>query len=157
PFTNRVAFDWFNELSLDEMIKRVEALPPRSAIYYATVRVDARGVPQEEDRVLMRLREVANAPIFSYIDSNFGHGIVGGPLLSSQQIARQSAAVAVRILSGEAAGNIKTPTLGLGTPEYDWRELKRWNISEAALPSGSEVYFRGSTAWEQYQAQILTV
>ena len=37
PFTNRVTFESFNELSLDEMIKRAAELPPRSAIYYATV------------------------------------------------------------------------------------------------------------------------
>jgi signal transduction histidine kinase len=157
PFMNRVAFDWFNELSLDEMVKRVKTLPAHSAIYYATVRVDAHGVPQEEDRVLARLREVASAPIFSYIDTNFGQGIVGGPLLSTQEIARRSAAVAVRILSGETAGNIKTPPLGLGTPIYDWRELKRWSISEAVLPSGSEIRFRGPTAWQEYRTQVIVV
>src|SRR5215470_7172585 len=157
PFGNRVTFDWLNKLSLDDMVKRVVKLPPRSAIYYATVRVDARGVPQEEDHVLSRFREVANAPIFSYIDSNFGGGIVGGPLLSSQQLAHQSAAVAVRILGGETAGNIKTPTLGLSVPMYDWRELQRWNISEAILPPNSEIHFRGPTAWERYRVQILVI
>ena len=157
PFGNRVTFDWFNKLSLDDMVKRVVKLPPRSAIYYATVRVDARGVPQEEDHVLSQFREVASAPIFSYIDSNFGRGIVGGPLLSSQQLAHRSAVVAVRILGGETAGNIKTPALGLSVPMYDWRELQRWNISEAILPPSSEIHFRGPTAWERYRVQVLVI
>jgi len=157
PFTNRVTFDWFNKLSLEDMVKRAVELPPRSAIYYATVRVDARGVPQEEDRVLSRFHEVANAPIFSYIDSSFGHGIVGGPLLPTQQLARQSAVVAIRILGGETAGNIKTPTLGLSAPMYDWRELQRWHIKETILPPGSEIHFRGPSAWEQYRGPILAV
>jgi signal transduction histidine kinase len=156
PFADRVHFDWLNELSLDEMVKRVAALPRHSAIYYAQVHVDARGVPQEEGRALSRLHKTANAPIFSYIDSNFGSGIVGGPLLSTQRIAQQSAAVAVRILNGETAGNIKTPTLGPSAPIYDWRELQRWHISEAVLPQGSEVYFRSPTVWEQYRLHILT-
>jgi signal transduction histidine kinase len=156
PFAERISFDWFNELSLDEMVKRAAKLPPHSAIYYAQIHVDARGVPQEDNRVLARLHDVANAPIFSYIDSNFGRGIVGGPLLSTQQLARQSAAVAVRILNGEIAGSIKTPTLGPSAPMYDWRELQRWHISEAVLPQGSEIYFRRPTIWEQYRLQILT-
>jgi signal transduction histidine kinase len=146
-----------NELGLEEMAQRVKNLPPRSAIYYATVRVDARGVPQEEDRVLARLSQAANAPIFTYIDNNFGNGIVGGPMLSTHQIARQSAAVAIRILSGETPGSIKTPAIDVGTPVYDWRELQRWNISERALPPGSIVQFRQPTTWETYRAYILLI
>jgi PAS domain-containing protein len=134
---------------------RVAALPPHSAIYYAHVHVDARGVPQEDDRVLSRLHETASAPIFRWIDSNFGHGIVGGPLLSTQELARRSAGVAIRILGGETPGNIKTPTLALSAPKYDWRELQRWHISEASLPPGSEIYFRGPSVWEQYRTHIV--
>src|SRR5262249_58339808 len=51
----------------------------------------------------------------------------------------------------------KTATLGLSVPMYDWRELQRWHIGEAILPQGSEVHFRGPTAWEQYRAQIVTI
>jgi signal transduction histidine kinase len=157
PFAHRVRFEWFNELSLEEMLKRAGELPPRTAVFYATVRVDARGVPHEEERVLAKLREAANAPIFTYIDTNFGSGIVGGPMLSTQQIADRNAAVAIRILSGEPAGSIKTPTLGSGTPKYDWRELQRWNIAESALPPGSVVQFRQPTVWQQYRAHIATI
>jgi signal transduction histidine kinase len=153
--TGRVAFRWFNKLSADEMVQGARALPAYSAIYYATVRVDVKGVPQEEDRMFWRIREIANVPMFSYIDDHFGQGIVGGLLLSSDQIARQAAAVAVRILSGETAGDIKTPTVGMSAPVYDWRELQRWKISEAALPPGSIVEFREPTAWEQYRRQIV--
>src|SRR5262249_42010715 len=154
PFTNRVTFDWLNELSLEEMLKRVATLPAGSAIYYNHVQVDARGVPQENDRGLARLRELASAPIFSFIDSNFGRGIVGGPLLSTQRLASESANVAVRILSGETAGNIKTPPVGLEAPMYDWRKLRRW-ISEARLPPGSVVKFREPTAWERYRWLVI--
>src|SRR4051812_11367719 len=55
-FSSRVNFHWLNELSFGEMIQRVRELPPRTAIYYATVRVDGLGEPQEEDRVFMRFR-----------------------------------------------------------------------------------------------------
>jgi hypothetical protein len=65
-------------------VKRAATLPPNSALFYASVRVDAAGIPNEQDRVLTRPRETANAPIFSYIDSNFGRGIVGGPVISTQ-------------------------------------------------------------------------
>ena len=151
PFTKRIRFQWLNDLSLEDMLKRVANLPPHSAIYYNHIHVDAAGVPQQNAHVLSRLHEVANAPIFSFVDSNFGLGIVGGPLVSTQRLASQSAAVAVRILSGETPGNIKTAPLGLEVPIYDWRELQRWNISEARLPPGSIVRFREPTVWQRYR------
>ena len=150
-FEGRIAFQWLNDLSFDDMMQRVAALPPRSAIYYATVRVDARGAPQEDNQSLTRLRAVANAPIFSYVDSNLGRGIVGGPLISTEEVAHRGATVAVRILGGEPAGSIKTPVVGLSSPMYDWRELQRWSIAENALPPGSIVRFRPPTILETYR------
>jgi len=155
PLAARVHFEWLNELSTEEMVARVAALPLHSAVYYAQVHVDARGAPQEDDRVLSRIHKAASAPIFSWIDIHFGQGIVGGPLLSTREIARNSAAAAIRILGGETAADIKTPTLGLSAPTFDWRELQRWNISEAVLPPGSAIYFRGPSVWQQYRWQIL--
>ena len=152
-----MTFEWFNKLSLNEMVERAAALPPRSAIYYPTVRVDAQGVPHEEDRVLTRLRERARAPIFSYIDSSLGLGIVGGPLYSTGEIAQKSAAVAVRILQGESPADITTPPIGMATPTYDWRELKRWNISESLVPPGSEIRFRPLTLWDQYRWHLIAI
>jgi len=95
-------------------------------------------------------RTTANAPIFSYLDSNFGHGIVGGPVISTEELGRKAAEVAVRILRREPAGSFRTPPVKLGVPTYDWRELQRWNINEARLPAASIVQFRKPTAWERY-------
>jgi signal transduction histidine kinase len=157
PFTNRVTFEWFSELSADDMVRRAASLPPQSAIFYASVRVDAIGIPNEQDHLLTRIRLVANAPIFSYLDSNFGQGIVGGPVLPTEELGRRAADAAVRILAGELAGNIRMSPVRLGVPTYDWRELQRWNISEALLPPGSAVRFRQPTAWERYRWQLTAV
>src|SRR5215469_11277236 len=147
PFTDHIAFTSFNELSFDDALKRVAALPLLS--------VDAVGVPHEEGKALTSLHAVANAPNFSYDDGYFGHGIVGGPLIPVQEISRQAAAVAVRLLHGEAASSIKIPPIGFGVPRFDWRELHRWGIDEASLPAGSLVEFRELTTFEQYRWQII--
>ncbi len=154
PFNDRIVFTWLNDLSLDQMIKRVAALPPRSAIFFGILSVDAAGVPHEEAKALRELHAAANAPIFSYGDAFFGDGIVGGPLGSIENVGRQAAGVAVRILGGEAPGSIKIAPIGFATPKFDWRELQRWNISESRLPAGSEVYFRAPGIWEQYRLQM---
>ena len=157
PFTNRVAFTWFNTLSFDEMLTRAAALPPRSAIFFGLLSVDAAGVPHEELSALTSLHAVAKAPMFSYVDAYFGRGIVGGPLIDVPDVSRQAGQVAVRLLAGEAPSTIKTPPIGFGKPRFDWRELQRWGISEARLPAGSIVEFRVPTAFEQYRLYIMAV
>src|SRR3977135_3038258 len=58
---------------------------------------------------------------------------------------------------GEPPSNVRMPPVGLSTPKFDWREMQRWGISESRLPSGSEIYFRGPTAWEQYRLPIIAI
>ena len=154
-FTNRVRFTWLNELSFEEMRKRVATLQRNTAILYAVLLVDHAGVPHEQERALNILRRDSNAPVFGAFDSQLGHGIVGGPLYPIEEVGRESARLAVRILNGESPGSIQTLLLGPGTPVYDWRELKRWKINESRLPPGSIVRFREPTLWEQYRWYII--
>jgi signal transduction histidine kinase len=157
PLTDRVTFTWFNELSLNEMMKGAARLPPHSAIFWFALIVDAAGVSHQDFEALTLVRAVANAPIFSFVDAYLGKGIVGGPLISVRDVAKATARAAVRILHGEMAGDIRTPPIGFGTPKFDWREIQRWHISESRLPPGSEVLFRPPTAWEQYRWQIILI
>jgi signal transduction histidine kinase len=156
-FAGRPNFIWLDELSFEEMRKRAATLPPRSAVLYWLLFVDAHGVPHEQDRALGALHAQASAPIFSFLDRYVGRGIVGGPVLWRDEISDRAAAVAIRLLAGEAAGDIKTPPLGLGTPVYDWRELRRWKISEARLPPCSIVQFREPTVWEQHRWPLTAI
>jgi signal transduction histidine kinase len=154
PFADRVSFESFDELTFEAMLNRISKLPPHSAAFFADVRVDAAGVPLDRDLVLSRLREATNAPIFSYIDSYLGSGIVGGPMVSSAELGRKMAEAAVRILGGEVPADLKIPPVVLGTPQYDWRELQHWKIREDRLPAGGIVRFREPMAWEQFRWQI---
>ena len=157
PLENRIAFTWYNALSFEDILKHAAALPPHSAIFWELMSVDAAGVVHEGNTALARLHAVANAPIFSYDESFFGNEIVGGPLLSVLEVSRQTAAVAVRILGGEKAGDIEVSPVGFASPKFDWREMQRWGISESLLPVKSEVRFREPTVWDQYHRQLVMI
>src|ERR1700731_5333178 len=62
-----------------------------------------------------------------------------------------------RIFDGESAAKIPISRDGSTKPIFDWRQLQRFGISEAALPVGSEVRFRELTAFVRYRWQILSV
>ncbi len=154
-FADRVTFTWFNELSFEEIKKRAAALSPHSVIFYGLLVVDAAGVPYENDGALKSLHAVANAPIFGVYENQLGLGVVGGRLLANQDVGVEAARVALRILRGEVPSRIPTKSIEASAPVYDWRELRRWGISEARLPPGSSVQFRQPTLWEQYRWSIV--
>ena len=154
PFAGRLNVIWLNRMSFDELLKRAATLPPRSAIFYVLLSPEVPGIPPDEDRALARLHAAANAPLFSYSDAYLGKGIVGGPLISSQEVGRRTVNLAVRILGGERASDLRTPPIGMTEPRFDVRELQRWNISESVLPAGSTVLFRRATLWERHLWEI---
>ena len=157
PLTNRIKLSWTDELPFEELLKQASALPPHTAIFWELMIVDAAGVVHEGNVPLERLHAVANAPIFSYDESFFGSGIVGGPLLIVADTSRLTATVAVRILNGEEAGDIKVSPVEFSAPRFDWGQIQRWGISEKNLPPGGKILFRDPTVWEQYRAHILAV
>lgn len=157
PLAGRIKLSWTDHLSFAEVLQNASKLPPRSAIFWELMIVDAAGVVHEGNAAIARLHAVASAPIFSYDESFFGGEMVGGPFLHVADTSRQTAAVAVRILSGEKAGDIKVSPVEFRRPIFDWRQLQRWNISEAQLPPGSEILFRQPTAWDQYRWQIIAI
>jgi signal transduction histidine kinase len=157
PLKERVAFTWFNDLSFEDMLKKISTLPPRSAVFFATLAVDAKGVPQMDPRVFSRFRDASNAPIFGYEDSYFGSGLVGGPMLSTSDISRHVVDATARILSGDAPSGLPATVVGLAAPRYDWRELQRWGIQETNLPARSRIDFREPSFWSQHRWTVIGI
>jgi signal transduction histidine kinase len=154
---DRVNVLFYNELSFEDALTRVAALPSNSALFWTQPQVDATGAVHEGERALRLLSSVANAPIFSFDDAFFGEGIVGGPMTSVSEGARKTSEVVTRILRGEKPADIKTPALEYGPPKFDWRQLQRWDISESRLPPHSEIFFREAPVWHAYRWQIALV
>ena len=155
PFASRLTFAWADAYSFDELRRRAATLPPNSAILYVLYAVDAAGSTFTEQQVLSELRNSANAPMFGMQSPQLGRGIVGGPLMDIEGLGRTTSGVALRILHGESPGSITVPPQMPGSPVFDWRELRHWQIDERLLPPGSTVRFRGLTPWQLYRNVIL--
>jgi len=157
PLAGRVELRWYNEKSFEDILADAARLPPHSAIFWHLMNVDAAGVAHEANDALSKLSSLANGPIFSYDKSFFGEATVGGPMHSAETSGQITAAVSVRILNGEKAGDIKTPPTEFETPIFDWRQMQRWGISESNLPPGSNIYFREPSVLERYSWQIALI
>ncbi len=157
PLEDQVAFVYYADLSLAEILKRASALPPHTALFWGLMSVDGDGVAHEGDLALRRLHAVANAPIFSYQEAFFNRETVGGPMHSIAETSNKTVNAVIRIIGGEKPGNIKFEPIEFAAPKYDWREMRRWGISQGNLPPGSEILFRDPDIWQQYRWQVALI
>ena len=154
-YNGRLHLLWLDDLSLDEMRLRVASLPPRSALLYVLLLVDAAGVPHQLDKALSALSADSSAPTFGLFESQLGRGIVGGRLVSSEQVVDRAVDAASRLLRGEPAAQMSYPAVEPGSPIFDSRQLERWKIPTRRLPPGSEIRFRPPSPWDLYRWPLL--
>ena len=60
------------------------------------------------------------------------------------------------MLRGERPEDIPITTIDVSVDALDWRQLDRWNVSEARVPAGVELRFREPGLFEQYRGYILS-
>ena len=142
-------------LPMTELQARVAALSNDAAILFTTLSVDGAGRRYDPNDALALVAKAANRPIIIDQETRLGHGGIGGFLLHAEPIGDTAAGLALRILNGENAADIPVTSGAFTKPIFDWRELKRWNVSESRLPPGSEIRFRQATAWEQYRTEMV--
>ena len=156
PYADRVRFEWYDGLSLEQMKQRIAALPPNSAVIYGIVMVDGAGIPFERLAAFDELLGDSPVPIYSVFGGEIGRGAVGGPYLPETTSGAKAAEVALSRLGSHERPPPYVRVVEMATPTYDWRALERWDIPESRLPPGSEVRFRAPTLWAQHGPAIVT-
>ncbi|HJZ76044.1 MAG TPA: ABC transporter substrate binding protein [Vicinamibacterales bacterium] len=154
-FEPRLDVTYLSGLPTEELQARLQSLPEHSIVYYLIVERDGANQMFNALEYLDRLAARANAPIYCWVDSAMDHGIVGGSLKDQVVQAEAVGAFAVRVLNGERADSIPVSEADLNVKQVDWRQLRRWRISEARVPAGTRIRFRDPSIWDRYKVYIL--
>lgn len=153
-FQNRVAFDYWNDLTLPEMLQQARQHKEDELILFGSLLRDAAGTEFPTNLGLIQLAAASRRPIFGTVAEDIGSGILGGVLVSMQASGKVSAELSVRILKGESAAGIPLMADKGMAPTFDARQLQRWGLKDGQLPSGSVILFRKPTLWDAYWKEI---
>ena len=154
-FERRFAITYLSGLATKDLEVRLATLPEHSIVYYLAVYQDGKGEAFAPMQYSERVAAVARAPTYTWSDALMGHGIVGGSLLDRQTMMQGIGKLALRVLHGEPADTIPTASPNLNVSQVDWRQLRRWGISEARVPSGALIRFQELSTWDRYKIYIL--
>ncbi len=145
----RLEFLYLNHMSFKDILTTLSRAPRDSVLLLLIFSQDIAGIGYTAPDVTRQLNQVSTVPIFGLLDAGLGFGITGGSLINFERIGNKAGEMVLDLLKQvpppvNVAGALNVPPL----PMFDWRQLRRWNLSEAALPKGSVVINREVTIWD---------
>ena len=137
----------------EALLRQVASLPPHTIVFFQLI-------PQESDQPLIGTYDVLTAvakqfPTYCIHNYCMDRGAVGGsyPYASDQEV--KGGELAARILAGEKPESIPVIRSSAKRILVDWRQLRRWNIPETALPTGTTVMYRQPSVFQLYGKYIV--
>jgi len=153
-FSPRVSVTYLTERTLPKLLAAIKAVPSNSVILYIWHTQQDPGNIVYPNEIARLVTEVAPVPVYGTSDFYVGSGVVGGVVRGTRETGIRLGEMAVQILTGTPAQNIPIETPPLVTI-VDWRQLRRWGISEAQVPAGARILFKEPGLWDQYKVYIL--
>ncbi|WP_226929471.1 diguanylate cyclase [Janthinobacterium aquaticum] len=144
PYQHTIAFEYWDQLGLEEVLRRTEALGAGSAILLLPYYRDALGVRVAPPEMTRDISARSAVPIFTSVESLILPGVVGGHVVSADKVGRTIA----RILQG------RVPDQG-GMQEtiIDNSAIERFALHH--LPPDARILNRPQDLWQRYHWQII--
>ncbi len=137
-----------------ELLRKVAALPPHTVVLFQLAPLDS---DQPAFGALDVLDVVAqHRPVYSIL-TYMDRGAVGVASDDATNDAVLAGQLAARLLAGERPDDIPVVQNSKVLVSVDWRQLRRWNIPESALPAGTLVLHREPTLWQRYWQYIIAI
>lgn len=153
----KLEFQYLAGLTQNELIHKVKSLPGDAIVYFIHMFRDKQGTAYASAEVVEALAIQASVPIYGYVDTYFGRGIMGGCLMSFETEAENAAHLALKILHQQAPINLTLSETFKNKLVVDGRQLQRWGIQEEYLSDDIEVRFLDPSFWGLYRWHILVI
>ena len=154
-FAGRVTIEFLAGLPTDDVLKRLAELDRNAVVFTPGYFQDGAGrnfAPREAAR---EMAAVSAAPVYGPYNTFIGIGIVGGTMPSFEAMGREAGNIVNRLFAGADPKTLQLPQIMPTTLNVDWRQIRRWGISESEIPPDTVLHFREPTFWEAYKAEAL--
>lgn len=139
-----------SEFSQKDLIKSVESFDERTILLYILCSNDKDGNVYASAESVQMLSSRAHIPMFSGISIGMGKGLLGGEIVSNEEMGEIAGEMALKILNGEPCENMDVITDSPMTYCFDETVMKRFGISRSMLPDDAKIINHEETFMEQY-------
>jgi signal transduction histidine kinase len=146
----RVEVSFWLQDDLETLLKKVNALPPHSAVLFDSYYEDPSGQTYIPAGVNAVVAVRANAPVYVPYQTMLGSGSIGGVIVDFEAIGRQAARIILGLLHGAPVSAFPVEQ-SQNHMAIDWRQLQRFHLAEDRVPHEAVIYFREPTLWTRYR------
>jgi signal transduction histidine kinase len=153
-YEGRFEITYLSGLAMPDLLARVGRLPSDAVLYPVSLYEDGNGERWVALEAATRVIAASNVPAYGWAATELDRGVVGGALLDLERLYGEVAKLALRVVRGEPVEQLPVTTIDPYVSAVDWRQLRRWRISESLVPAGTEIRFRQQSLWDQYKAPV---
>jgi len=143
-YASRIAFEYWDKQTFDELHRAARTLDRGSALFLLTTNRDSAGAVMSSGELARTLAAATQAPVFTHAESMLQAGVVGGYVVSGENVGRMLA----QIMLGEPVEQD-----GLQGYMFDYPSAQRFHLRK--LPPEAEVRNRPADVWDLYRWQII--
>jgi PAS domain S-box-containing protein len=142
-------------LPYDELASELSRVSPDAIVLLLTVFADADGKSFIPAEVASTLSAISPAPAYAPYATFIGQGSVGGFVETFESTGIAAADLMHEILAGKDVETLPPRMNSAQGYQVDHRAMRRWNLAESSLPSGTTVLFKKASIWEQHPDLVL--
>ncbi len=154
-YRSKLDFEFIRDFSLEEIPEKLAHLDDNDIIYVLTFNRDKNGTFISYTEGIEILSRSSNVPIYGSWDFYMGKGIIGGSITSGYMQGVEAAKMAIMILRGMDAKEIKISKDPPTEYMFDYRLLQKYNVDRTLLPKYSRIINASPSTYERYKP-ILT-
>ncbi len=145
------------KLSLEEIGRRLDRLPPDTVVLFSPFPHDGLGRSLEIGETARFVSNHARVPVYTASRASLGFGPIGGKMADPYLQGRTAASITLTVLNGSAPSSLGVQRNTANAFEFDYNQLRRWRIPEARLPGGSVVINRPKSLRETHPLLLMAV
>lgn len=152
----RWAVDYWTGYSQAELRQRLATLPKETAVIFTTLFKDAAGQTAYPRNALDNIAAESSAPVYGMFQTYIGHRLTAGSLVDFQDMGRDAAALALRVLQREASPLSDMQSFVQPHCFADATRLNVYGLSPKNLPDDCNVQNPIRNLWNDYRPVVLT-
>lgn len=148
--------EYVSGLTFQQMRERVASVSSDTVLVPLALSRDQSGASFNGPDMVRLLSESANVPMYTFVDTYVGAGVVGGSVMGFKRIGQMAGQAGLQLLNGTRPQDIARDPISANYYLFDGRQLQRWGLSERDLPPGSVIDYRMPSLWESYRAYVVS-
>ncbi len=143
-----------SQLTEAEIKARLQALKKDSILLYIMCSENADKHNYIGHEGIQLVSRNASIPTFSVVSIGLGHGVLGGEIVSQEQMGAIAGEMIQKHLNGDDFSKISMQTKSPRTFAFDENVMRRFSLSASQLPNGATIINHEKTFMEKYQEVI---